>query len=417
MNISSPVQTVPSSSTTAPVSAAQAISPQAADVRGSVFKPVPQVLEAQNQRMNLRPGAVHSPLHNAVQAYGFEPDIAASLLTYGADGKMPRASTHLIQDGNQNQNPDLNSTGSGSQALQGAGDSKAEVQQAEAQKTEAVKKEAIANQQKEEIQTLAARDREVRAHEQAHAAVGGAFAGAPKYEYEQGPNGVSYAVGGEVPIDVGPAATPELTLDKAQTVRRAALAPTEPSPQDRQVAQQAMQLESQARVEIAAERAEAQAVNNGQEANSHSHVENAETKTLAQDGSSSDPLPSNSLLNDSSKGVLGAGSGDLTGDNSVDNNSTGSGSGFVGDAPAANRSPESQLFERGLFTGAEPEGQREPSAAAAANNPAFQNILAYQNDPARPNNPEQYNSPEQYSNPEHHTKGVSSYGSIVNAYA
>lgn len=102
------------------------------------------------------------------------------------------------------------------------------------------------------IEELSSRDREVRAHEQAHAAVGGQFAGAPSYEFERGPDGVSYAVGGEVSIDSGRASTPEATLLKAQTVRRSALAPANPSPQDRSVAARATRLESAARSEILA---------------------------------------------------------------------------------------------------------------------------------------------------------------------
>ena len=106
------------------------------------------------------------------------------------------------------------------------------------------------------INELAARDREVRAHEQAHAAVGGQYAGAPKYQFERGPDGVSYAVAGEVSIDVGRAGTPQATIDKAQTVRRAALAPAEPSPQDRRVAAQATQLEAEARRDMRIEQVE-----------------------------------------------------------------------------------------------------------------------------------------------------------------
>lgn len=101
-----------------------------------------------------------------------------------------------------------------------------------------------------QIQALAARDREVRAHEQAHVAAGGQYAGAPVYQFERGPNGVSYAVGGEVPISTGAEATPEATLRKAQIIRRAALAPAEPSSQDRRVAAMASRLETSARMEI-----------------------------------------------------------------------------------------------------------------------------------------------------------------------
>ena len=120
-----------------------------------------------------------------------------------------------------------------------------------------------------EIQRLSRRDREVRAHEQAHAAIGGVYAGSPAYEYERGPNGVRYAVGGHVNIDVSPVAgDPEQTVRKMMIVRRAALAPAEPSTQDRRVAAQASQIAAQARVEVLRERSESLDVPAGREAES-----------------------------------------------------------------------------------------------------------------------------------------------------
>ncbi len=105
-----------------------------------------------------------------------------------------------------------------------------------------------------QIQQLKQVDAEVRAHEQAHAAVGGNLAGAASFTYQRGPDGVRYAVGGEVSIDVGKVSgDPQATLEKMERVRRAALAPAEPSGQDRQVAAQAAQLAAEARLEIAAE--------------------------------------------------------------------------------------------------------------------------------------------------------------------
>ena len=102
-----------------------------------------------------------------------------------------------------------------------------------------------------EIRKLAQRDREVRTHEQAHASVGGSYAGAPTYTFKRGPDGRNYAVGGEVSIDVSPVAgNPQATLRKMEIVRRAALAPAEPSPQDRQVAAEATQRALQARAEL-----------------------------------------------------------------------------------------------------------------------------------------------------------------------
>lgn len=108
-----------------------------------------------------------------------------------------------------------------------------------------------------EVEKLKARDREVRAHEQAHLAAAGPHAtGAPTYEYERGPDNRPYAVGGEVEIDTSPERDPEATLRKAQTVRRAALAPAQPSPQDRRVAAQAARMEAEARRELALQRVE-----------------------------------------------------------------------------------------------------------------------------------------------------------------
>jgi hypothetical protein len=99
---------------------------------------------------------------------------------------------------------------------------------------------------------LKARDREVRAHEAAHQAVGGQFAGAMSLTYEQGPDGVQYAVGGEVPISVSAVSgDPQATIEKMRTVRAAAMAPGQPSSADLAVAAQAMQTLMQAQVELA----------------------------------------------------------------------------------------------------------------------------------------------------------------------
>ncbi|MFT5007358.1 MAG: hypothetical protein ACI9RY_000593 [Reinekea sp.] len=101
------------------------------------------------------------------------------------------------------------------------------------------------------VRELASLDREVRAHEQAHKSVGGQHTGTMAFTFEFGPDGKRYAVGGEVPIDVGRVAgDPEATLHKAQQVHLAALAPAEPSIQDRRVAVLASQLVVEAQGEI-----------------------------------------------------------------------------------------------------------------------------------------------------------------------
>ncbi len=106
----------------------------------------------------------------------------------------------------------------------------------------------------EEIRQLQARDKEVRAHEAAHAAAGGSYAGSPSYSFSRGPDGRSYATGGEVSIDISPIpGDPEATLQKASQVRSAALAPVQPSAQDMRVASRALAMTSEARQTIASE--------------------------------------------------------------------------------------------------------------------------------------------------------------------
>lgn len=116
-------------------------------------------------------------------------------------------------------------------------------------------RERLAKEQKQ-IDELAAVDRAVRAHEQAHSSVAGRYAGTTTYSFVRGPDGISYAVGGEVSIDTSPIPNdPEATIRKAQQIRMAANAPADPSSQDRRVASQAASLENEARVQLAAQRA------------------------------------------------------------------------------------------------------------------------------------------------------------------
>lgn len=111
--------------------------------------------------------------------------------------------------------------------------------------------EPLTREQAEQVRDLQQRDAEVRAHEQAHASVGGPYASAPSYTYTQGPDGRRYATGGEVQIDTSPERTPEATIRKMDIVIRAALAPAEPSSQDRTVARTAQQQRQEAQNQIA----------------------------------------------------------------------------------------------------------------------------------------------------------------------
>jgi murein DD-endopeptidase MepM/ murein hydrolase activator NlpD len=80
---------------------------------------------------------------------------------------------------------------------------------------------------------------------------GGLVTASASYEYETGPDGKRYAVAGEVGISLAKGKTPEETLRRARQIRAAALAPADPSPQDRNVAAIAGQMEMEALREIA----------------------------------------------------------------------------------------------------------------------------------------------------------------------
>ncbi|WP_320151950.1 putative metalloprotease CJM1_0395 family protein [uncultured Tolumonas sp.] len=97
-----------------------------------------------------------------------------------------------------------------------------------------------AQQKEQAIKDLKSRDAEVRTHEQAHQAAGGQYASAPSFDMTKGPDGKDYATGGHVNIDVSPVSNdPQATLNKMRQIKSAALAPAEPSAQDRKVAAQA----------------------------------------------------------------------------------------------------------------------------------------------------------------------------------
>ncbi|MBE0364806.1 hypothetical protein PULV_a4110 [Pseudoalteromonas ulvae UL12] len=141
----------------------------------------------------------------------------------------------------------------------------------------------------EQIKQLKSRDLEVRAHEQAHAAVGGSYAGSPSYEYEKGPDGNRYAVAGEVPIDVSEVPNdPQATIEKMQQVQAAALAPAEPSSQDRKVAALAAQTLSKATSELLQEQNKAEESEKSTEETSESDPEaSANIKDDSQSSSAS----------------------------------------------------------------------------------------------------------------------------------
>ena len=110
----------------------------------------------------------------------------------------------------------------------------------------------LTEEEQEQVTELEQRDQEVRQHEAAHVAAGRPYVnGGAKLEHTRGPDGRMYATGGEVSIDVSKENAPEATVTKMGVVKRAAMAPANPSSQDRAVFSAASRIETEARTEIA----------------------------------------------------------------------------------------------------------------------------------------------------------------------
>jgi len=107
----------------------------------------------------------------------------------------------------------------------------------------------LEERQQQQVKELQQIDQKVRAHEAAHmAAGGGLIRGGVSFKFETGPDGKQYAVGGEVKLDMSvDPDKPEESIQKLEKVKQAALAPIDPSPQDRSVAANASSMISQLR--------------------------------------------------------------------------------------------------------------------------------------------------------------------------
>ncbi|MDX1452680.1 MAG: putative metalloprotease CJM1_0395 family protein [Oleiphilaceae bacterium] len=213
------------------------------------------------------------------------PAVGNPSITYGADGRLSGPNggdsspvgTDVAIGSEQDERSAVQDTEDGEDSVQtrvvpdperdadGAEDARGQIREEEPSRGNgSTDNEGSAQGQREaeQIAELAARDREVRAHERAHQAVGGQYAGSVSYAYQTGPDGKRYAVGGEVPIDVSPVpGDPRATIEKMRVVKAAATAPADPSPQDRNVAATATRILVQAQIELAAQRqAESEAV-------------------------------------------------------------------------------------------------------------------------------------------------------------
>jgi len=114
------------------------------------------------------------------------------------------------------------------------------------------KKEELSEEDRRKVEELKRIDKKVHTHEQAHLSAAGGYArGGANYDYVTGPDGNRYANSGHVNLDTGKEKTPEATITKANIIQKAALAPADPSPADKQIAANAAKMAADAQQEIA----------------------------------------------------------------------------------------------------------------------------------------------------------------------
>lgn len=166
--------------------------------------------------------------------------------------------------------------------------------------------EPLSEEEQAELQDMKSRDEEVRVHEQAHQSAGGQYASAPHYEYENGPDGKRYVTDGSVNIDVGEESDPQATIDKMQVVKRAALAPAQPSAQDRRVYAEASQKEAEARRELNEQRQEEAAAAQGQGQEQGQEQSQAASATGSNAASTSGATGTNATGNNTTGNVIGS---------------------------------------------------------------------------------------------------------------
>jgi hypothetical protein len=148
----------------------------------------------------------------------------------------------------------ISATSNGSQAVGNPAPSRAPAKNDAAQSKPAPADlpEGLTPQQQALISELAATDRHVRSHEEAHLAAAGPYAtSGASYSIITGPDGKQYAVGGEVSLDTSAVSgDPKATIQKARVIEAAANAPSDPSSQDRAVAAAAAAMEQAADLEL-----------------------------------------------------------------------------------------------------------------------------------------------------------------------
>ena len=218
-------------------------------------------------------------------------------IDFASISKQAELANSSISEQKDQQNQEKNQQ-TNQESTQDSAESKSSSQEAKEQSATNHHGEEQSRQQELEqariISELQKRDKEVRAHESAHAAVGGSVTGAPSLSYKTGPDGKRYAVEGEVSVDLSTVkGNPSATIAKMQKVHAAALAPVQPSVQDTRVAsiatQKILQAQSELLAELSQERSDDES-RNGINANNEASISKGRLSSSEEESASFDAL-------------------------------------------------------------------------------------------------------------------------------
>lgn len=232
-----------------------------------------------------------------------------SELTYGQkDSKSSEQPNPKILGSSQSQDGDKTESTDTVKSESKSDETSENKQNDESKTTEKKSSDDLTPEEQQELAKLKETDMKVKAHEQAHmAAAAGINASAPSYDYQEGPDGQKYAVGGEVSISFSTTGDPEKDKVSAETMKRAALAPADPSSQDRSVARNAdkMIAENEQKIEELKEQERAQKVQESKKNGTSS--ETTENKTTNATESTNNLASQEVNQSSQSKNLSGAG--------------------------------------------------------------------------------------------------------------
>jgi hypothetical protein len=215
--------------------------------------PVPDATSEQSRKAHTDKGSAHNTLFPGADRVELSPEARELAQQNSASGIFPadpRSETEANSSTSKTNEEEAARAHISGRANRDS-DEESETEETSENSEPGIRGGNIPPEEQQEVQELKRRDQEVRTHEAAHATVGGQYAGAPSLEYETGPDGKRYAVSGEVDIDLSEVkGDPQETIDKMEQIQAAALAPAQPSAQDRRVAARAAQIATQARMDL-----------------------------------------------------------------------------------------------------------------------------------------------------------------------